>query len=293
MIEWLLHPLSYGFMQRGLAAALMVGVLCAIIGCYVVLRSMAFLGDALAHAVLPGVALAYLLRGSLLVGALVAAVAVALGIGLFSRRGTLREDTAIGILFSAALSLGVVLISLGRTYAVDLTHILFGNVLGVSGDDLWLTGGLGLAVLATVALLYKEFLVVSFDPVLATTLRLPVERLRNLLLVLLALTIVVSLQTVGVGLAAAMLVTPGATAYLLTRRLFSMMVVAAGLGALSAITGLYLSFYLNVASGAAIVLVATVLFLLAFFLAPRRGLLWSVLSTRSGRRGPANPCVPS
>ncbi len=293
MIEGLLQPLSYGFMQRGLAAALMVGVLCAIIGCYVVLRSMAFLGDALAHAVLPGVALAYLLRGNLLIGALAAAVAVALGIGLFSRRGTLREDTAIGILFSAALSLGVVLISLGRTYAVDLTHILFGNVLGVRTDDLWLTGGLGLAVLATVGLLYKEFLVVSFDPVLATTLRLPVERLRNLLLVLLALTVVISLQTVGVGLAAAMLVTPGATAYLLTRRLFPMMVVAAGLGAFSAVAGLYLSFYLNVASGAAIVLVATALFLVAFFLAPRRGLLWNALSTRWGRREPENPCSPS
>ncbi len=292
MIEWLVRPLTYGFMQRGLAVALMVGVLCAVVGCYVVLRSMAFLGDALAHAVLPGVALAYLLRGNLLIGALVAAVAVALGIGLFSRRGTLREDTAIGILFSAALSLGVVLISLGQTYAVDLTHILFGNVLGVGTGDLWLTGGLGLAVLATIGLLYKEFLVVSFDPVLATTLRLPVERLRNLLLVLLALTIVVSLQTVGVGLAAAMLVTPGATAYLLTRRLPSMMAVAAGLGAFSALSGLYLSFYLDVASGAAIVLVATVLFLLAFLLAPRRGLLWSALSSRLRRREPSKPCSP-
>ena len=158
MIEWLLRPLSYGFMQRGLAAALMVGVLCAVIGCYVVLRSMAFLGDALAHAVLPGVALAYLLRGNLLLGALIAAMAVALGIGFFSRRGTLREDTAIGILFSAALSLGVVLISLGQTYAVDLTHILFGNVLGVSTGDLYLTGGLGLAVLATVGLLYLSLI---------------------------------------------------------------------------------------------------------------------------------------
>jgi len=290
VIEWLLQPLSYGFMQRGLAAALMVGVLCAVIGCYVVLRSMAFLGDALAHAVLPGVALAYLLRGSLLLGALIAAVAVALGIGFFSRRGTLREDTAIGILFSAALSLGVVLISLGQTYAVDLTHILFGNVLGVSTGDLYLTGGLGLAVLATVGLLYKEFLVVSFDPVLATTLRLPVERLRQLLLVLLALTIVVSLQTVGVGLVAAMLVTPGATAYLLTRRLFPMMVVAAGLGAFSAVAGLYLSFYFNVASGAAIVFVATVLFLLAFFLAPRRGLLGSALARWRGRPESDFPC---
>jgi ABC-type Mn2+/Zn2+ transport system permease subunit len=274
MIEWLVKPLTYGFMQRGLAAALMVGVLCAVVGCYVVLRSMAFLGDALAHAVLPGVALAYLLGANLLIGALIAAVVVALGIGFFSRRGTIKEDTAIGILFAAALSLGVVLISTIQTYAVDLTHILFGNVLGVSTTDLWLTGGLGIAVLVVIALLYKEFLLVSFDPVLGTTMRFPVGFLRTLLLILLALTIVVSLQTVGVGLVAAMLVTPGATAYLLTRRLFPMMLLAAGVGALSSLVGLYLSFYLDVASGGAVVLTATAIFLLVFLFAPRRGLLW-------------------
>ena len=132
MIEWLTDPLTYAFMQRGLLAALMVGILCAVIGCYVVLRSMAFLGDALAHAILPGVAIAYLLGGNLLLGALVAAIVVALGIGFFSRQGAIKEDTAIGILFAAALALGVALISSIRTYAVDLSHILFGNVLGVS-----------------------------------------------------------------------------------------------------------------------------------------------------------------
>ncbi len=294
MIEWLVRPLSYGFMQRGLVASLLVGTLCAVVGCYVVLRGMAFLGDAMAHAILPGVALAYLLRGSLLVGALIAAVVVALGIGFFSRRGTIKEDTAIGILFAAALSLGIVLISTIQTYAVDLTHILFGNVLGVGVADLWLTAGLGALVLLTIALLFKEFLVVSFDPVLAATLRLPVERLRTLLLILLALTIVVSLQTVGVGLVAAMLVTPGATAYLLTRRLLPMMLLAAALGALASVVGLYLSFYLNVASGGAVVLVATALFVVAFFLSPRRGLLWSMLRGRLLRaREPADPCAGS
>jgi len=276
MMTWLAAPLSYGFMQRGLVAALMVGVLCAIIGCYVVLRSMAFIGDAMAHAILPGVALAYLFKGNLLLGALLAALAVALGIGFFSRQGRIKEDTAIGILFAAALSLGVLLISTIRTYAVDLTHILFGNVLGVSTPDLWLTAGLGLVVLATIVLLYREFLVVSFDPVLAATLRLPVERLRTLLLILLALTIVVSLQTVGVGLVAAMLVTPAATAYLLTRRLPAMMLVSAVIGACSSVGGLYLSFYWNVASGAAAVLLATAAFLLAFLLAPERGALWQL-----------------
>ena len=226
----LLEPLQYSFMLRGFVASVMVGVLCAVMGTYVVLRGMAFLGDALAHAILPGVAIAYLLHGNLLLGALVAAVVIALGIGVFSRQGTVKEDTAIGILFAAALSLGVALISTIKTYAVDLSHILFGNVLGVSSADLWLTGGLGLLILLTVLLLYKPFLVISFDPVLAATMRLPANLLRMLMLVLLALTVVVSLQTVGVGLAAAMLVTPAATAYLLTRRLVSMMLLSAVLG---------------------------------------------------------------
>lgn len=281
-------PLAYEFMQRGLLASLIVGVLCAVIGCYVVLRGMAFLGDAMAHAILPGVAVAYLLRGNLLIGAAVAAVIVALGIGYFARSGAVKEDTAIGILFAAALALGVLLISTIKTYAVDLTHILFGNVLGVSPQDLYATAGLALVVLVAIILLYKEFLVVSFDPVLAATLRLPAQALSNLLLVLLALTIVVSLQTVGVGLVAAMLVTPGATAYLLARRLSTMMLIAAGVGAFSSVTGLYLSFYLNVASGAAVVLVTTAVFLLVFLFAPRRGAIWGVFRAR--RDQPAEPC---
>lgn len=281
MIDFLLRPLTYEFMQRGLLAAVMVGVLCAVVGSYVVLRGMAFLGDALAHAILPGVALAYLLNGNLLVGGLIAAVVVALLIGVFSRQGTIKEDTAIGILFAAALSLGVLLISTIRTYAVDLTHILFGNVLGVSSSDLLITAVLGAVVLGTIGVLYREFLVISFDPVLAATLRLPAERLRVFMLILIALTIVVSLQTVGVGLVAAMLVTPGAAAYLLTRRLSSMMIVAAVIGAVSSVVGLYLSFYLSVASGAAVVLTATLIFLLAFLFAPERG----VITRRWGRNG--------
>ncbi len=289
MFNWLLMPLTYSFMQRGLLAALLVGVLCAVIGCYVVLRGMAFLGDALAHAILPGVALAYLLGGSLLVGAFLAAVIVAVGIGFFSRGSTLKEDTAIGILFAAALALGVALISSIRTYATDLSHILFGNVLGVSEQDLWLTGALGLLIVATIVILYKPFLVISFDPNLAATLRLPAEPLRLLMLILLALTVVVSLQTVGVGLVAAMLVTPAATAYLVTRRLATMMLVSGAIGAFSSVAGLYLSFYVNVASGAVIVLVATLVFLLVFLFAPGRGWLWQ----RLGQGRQAQPGQPA
>jgi ABC-type Mn2+/Zn2+ transport system permease subunit len=282
VIAWLTEPFTLEFMQRALAASLIVGVLCSVLGCFVVLRAMAFLGDALAHAILPGVAVAYLLGADLLAGALVAALAVALGIGLLSRRGAVKEDTAIGILFAAALALGVMLISTVRSYATDLTHILFGNVLGVSGADLWLTGILALTVLGTVLLLYKELLLASFDPVLAHTLRRRPELLRYVMLVLLALTVVVSLQTVGVGLVAAMLVTPAASAYLLTRRLPAMMAVAALIGAASSVSGLYVSYYLDVASGAAVVLIATAVFLVAFVAAPRRGLLARRLAARHG-----------
>lgn len=281
-MEFLLTPLNYEFMQRGLLASLMVGVLCAVVGCYVVLRGMAFLGDALAHAILPGVAIAYLLKGDLLIGALGAAIVVALAIGFLSREGTLKEDTAIGILFAGALALGVALISTIKTYALDLTHILFGNVLSVSVNDLYLTLALSAIVLTVIVLLYKEFLVLSFDPILAATLRLPAELLRNVLLILLALTIVVSLQTVGIALVAAMLVTPGATAYLLARRLPTMMLIAALIGAFSSIAGLYVSFYINVASGSAVVLIATALFLIAFLFAPQRGWLWRAWRERKG-----------
>lgn len=273
-MNFILEPLTYTFMQRGLAASVIVGVVCAVIGSYVVLRGMAFMGDALAHAILPGVAIAYITGANLTVGALVAAVIVALLIGLFTRQGTIREDTAIGILFAAALSLGVAIISSIRTSAVDLSHILFGNMLGVSSTDLWLAAGLGLLVLAVIVILYRPFLVVSFDPTLAATLRWPGEFFRILLLVLLALTVVISLQTVGIGLVAAMLVTPAATAYLLTRRLDRMMVLSAALGALASVIGLYISYYANIASGAAVVLVATGFFLLAFLFAPGRGLAW-------------------
>jgi manganese/iron transport system permease protein len=273
MFEWLTKPLTYEFMQRGLLASTLVGVLCAVVGCYVVLRGMAFLGDALAHAILPGVAIAYLLDGNLMLGALVAAIVVAMLIGFLSRQGTIKEDTAIGILFAAALSLGVLLISSIRTYAVDLTHIMFGNVLGVSTNDLVTTAILAVIVLGFIVVFFREFLVMSFDPILAATLRMRAERFRMLMLILLALTIVVSLQTVGVGLVAAMLVTPGAAAYLLTRRLSSMMIVAGCVGAVSSVIGLYLSFYLSVASGAAVVLTATVIFMLAYLFAPARGVL--------------------
>lgn len=279
MIGWLTEPFTLVFMQKALVASVIVGVVCAVLGCYIVLRSMAFLGDALAHAILPGVAVAYLVGANLLAGALVAGLIVAVGISYVTRAGTIREDTAIGIFFAGALALGVVLISTMRTYAVDLTHVLFGNVLGVTAADLWISGGLAFLVLAAILLLYKRLLVVSFDPILGETLGLHTQALRTGLFLMLAATIVVALRTVGVALVAAMLVTPPAAAYLLTRRLPVMMAVSAFIGLVSAVGGLYASYYLNVASGGAMVLVATVIFVVAFLFAPERGLVW-----RRGRR---------
>lgn len=283
LLDLFIQPLSYPFMVRGLLASLMVGTLCAVVGTYVVLRGMAFFGDALAHAILPGVAIAYLLEINLAWGALGMGLVTAVGIGYLSQRGQVKEDTAIGVIFAACFALGVALLSTVQSYSVDLTHILFGNVLGVSNMDLWLTAGLGLLVLLIVVLMYKELLVVSFDPVLAATLRLPLTTLHYLLLVLIALAVVVSLQTVGVALMVAMLVTPAATAYLLTRRLWHMMVVGAVVGAVSSVAGLYLSFYANIASGAAVVLVCTGFFILAFLFAPRRGTVWSWLRGRAAQ----------
>jgi ABC-type Mn2+/Zn2+ transport system permease subunit len=281
MLEWLLEPLSYGFMWRGLLAAIMVGIICSVLGSYVILQGMAFFGDALAHTILPGVVIAYLAGWPLTVGALIFGILSAIGIGALSHRGEVREDTAIGVIFAGSFALGVAMLSTVRSYAVDLAHILFGDVLGVSPTDLWVTAALGAVVLLVVFAFYKEFLVLAFDPTLAVVLRLPTKVLRYLLLILIAVTIVVSLQTVGMALMLAMLVTPAATAQLLTRRLPTMMATAALIGAFSNVAGLYISYYLNIASGPAMVLVATALFALVFLLAPRRGLIWRRLALQA------------
>ncbi len=270
MVNFLLQPLQYPFMLRGMAAAILVGIVCAVLGTYVVLRGMAFFGDALAHAILPGIAAGYLVGGGarepLFWWALVTAIISSLGIGAISRSARVKEDTAIGILFAGMFALGIALISSVRSYTVDLAHFLFGDVLGVRNQDLLLTALFGGLVLLVVFFFYKEFMVLSFDQVLASTLRLPVRLLESLLLVLIAIAIVVSLQTVGVALMVAMLVTPAATAYLLTRRLPVMMGLAAGFASLAGVTGLYLSYYLNLASGAAIVLTCTAFFVIVWLL---------------------------
>ncbi len=275
MLDWLSEPLQFAFITRALAAAVIVGVVCSVLGTYVVLRGMAFFGDALAHTILPGVVIAFLLGWPLAVGALIFGILTALGIGLLTDRGLLKEDTAIGVVFAGFFALGVALLSATGNYAVDLAHFLFGNLLGVSAADLAITAVLGFVVLLIVFLFYKEFLVISFDINLAETLRLPTTFLRYLLLILIAVTIVVSLQVVGIALMLAMFVTPAATASLLTRRLPSMMGLASAIGAFSGVAGVYASYYLDVASGPAVVLVATIIFIIVFLFAPDRGLIWN------------------
>lgn len=268
LIDFLTTPLQYEFMQRGMIAAILVGIICAVVGTFVVLRGMAFFGDALAHTILPGIALGYLFSGGarepLFWWALGTAIVASLGIGAISKNSQIKEDTAIGIIFAGMFALGIALISTVRSYAVDLSHFLFGDVLSVSTQSLWLILLFGGIVLFVIFAFYKEFTTLSFDPILAATLRLPVDLLNNLLLVLIAVTVAVSLQTVGVALMVAMLVTPAATAYLLTNRLPRMMFLAAIFASLSGVIGLYLSYYLSIASGAAIVLTATFFFAAAF-----------------------------
>ena len=259
-IDWLTRPWERMYMQHAFLAIIVVGIVCGVIGCFVVLRGMAFVGDAFAHAVFPGVVIAFLLGGSIFIGALLAAVVVSLLIGWLSQTERLREDTAIGVMFAGAFALGIALISTTSSYTRDLTSFLLGNILGVSRSDLLLTAAIGAGVLAVLAIFRREIVLITFDRTLAASLGVHVWRYDQLFLVLLALAIVTALQTVGNILVLAMLVTPAATARLLADRLPRMLALAAAVGALSGVGGLYLSYYRNVASGAAVVLVATAVF---------------------------------
>lgn len=280
-----LTPFTYEFMVRAALACILVGTMSAVIGSYIIVRRLALMGDALSHAVLPGVAMAFILGVSFFWGAFTTGVLTALAIGFIIKNSKVKEDTAMGIMLTGALALGVILVSLIKSRSVDLMHILFGNVLAVSSSDLLITMASALAVIASVALLYKEFLILSFDGTMAQAIGLPVSLLHYLMMVLLAVAIVASLQTVGIVLAVAMLITPGATAYLLTHRLHRMILIAALIGIASSVAGLFISFHLNVSSGPAIVLVASALFVLALLLSPQQGLLQqAVHSWRHGRR---------
>ena len=273
MLDLILGPMTYGFMQRGLVAAVLVGIVCAVMGAFVVLRGLAFIGDAVSHAAFPGLVIAYLTGIPLYIGAAIAAVGTALAIGVVARRGALRFDTAVGVLFAGMFALGILLFSTIQGYVADLFGYLLGNVLGITFVDIVQIALLGGVVLIIVAILRKEFLYASFDPAGAAASGLPVVMLDYLLLGLIGVTIVVSIQAVGIIMVVAMLVTPAATGQLLVSQFWDLVKVAIAVATVAAVAGLYLSFYLNVASGASIVLIETMLFGLALLLSPKSGLL--------------------
>jgi manganese/iron transport system permease protein len=262
-LDLLLAPLGYDFFVRALIASALVGVACAIVGSFVVLKGMSFIGDAVSHAAFPGIVIAYLVGAPIILGGAIAAIGTALGIGAITRRSGLRSDAIIGVLFAGMFALGVAIFSSIPNYVGDLFHFLFGDVLGISIGDLLALTLLVFGLLLVLRLLWKELLFSTFDPLGAGAAGLPVRRLDDLLLILIAVTIVISLQAVGIVLVVAMITTPAATAQLLVKKFTAMIQVAAIIGVSSAVVGLYVSYSLDIASGAAIVILETLLFLLA------------------------------
>ena len=272
-IDFFLAPLEYEFFVRALVASALVGVACAVVGAFVVLKGMSFVGDAVSHSAFPGVVLAYLLGLPIILGGAVAAIGTALGIGALTRKSGLRADAVIGVLFAGMFALGVALFSSIPNYVGDLFHFLFGDVLGISFADLFSLAVLASLLLLIVWVLWKELLFATFDPLGAGAAGLPVRRLDDLLLILIAVTIVVSLQAVGIVLVVAMITTPAATAQLLVKRFGQMIALAAVIGVTASIVGLYVSYALDIASGASIVLTETFAFLVALLFASMRSRL--------------------
>lgn len=273
LLTGLIEPLQYSFMQRSLIEAIIVGIICAVVGTYLMVQRLALLGDAISHSVLPGLAIAFIGNFNLLLGALLASMVSTLLINLIRNRSPIKEDAAMGIVFSAFFALGITLITLiQKNNKIDLNHFLFGNILGVTAADIRDTLIIAVIVLLTVLLLYKELLFYTFDKIGAQAAGLPVNLLDLGLMLLIGLTIVASLQAVGVILVLSLLITPAATAYLLVTRLHQVMGLGVGVGIISSISGMYLSYYWNLPSGPAIVLVAFSLFMLAFLFSPRQGI---------------------
>lgn len=275
-LEALMH---YGFLQKALITSVMVGIICGVIGCFIILRGMALMGDAISHAVLPGVAISYLLGINFFFGAVISGLLTAIGIGFVANHSRIKHDISIGILFTAAFAAGIILITMIKS-STDLYHILFGNVLAVRISDMWITLTLGVIVLVAVYLFFKELLVSTFDPTMAAAYGLPHKWIHYILMALLTMVTVASLQTVGIVLVVAMLITPAATAYLLTDRLSTMVFLSAFFGVLAAVEGLYLSFTYNLDSGATIVLSATFWFVMAFLFSPKHGLITRLIRTK-------------
>jgi manganese/iron transport system permease protein len=275
-------PLEYGFMQRSLVIAILVGLICAVVGSYLMVQRLALLGDAISHSVLPGLAVAFLLGVNIFIGAFLAGILSTVLITWIRTKSPIKEDAAMGIVFSSFFALGITLITIiQKTNKIDLNHFLFGNILGVTPTEVIETSLIAATVLMVVVALYKELLFYTFDPLGAAAAGLPIQGLNFGLMVLIALTVVASMKAVGVILVLALLITPSATAYLLVPRLHQVMFLGATIGIFSSICGLYLSYYFNLPSGPGIVLVATGVFLLAFLFGPRYGLLTQTLRSLS------------
>ena len=260
----LLEPLQYGFMQRALIGSLLVGVVCAAIGVLIVLRGLAFLGDAVAHAAFPGIVIAFLLKVNLIIGGMVAAVFASVSMGILARRGAVREDTAIGVVFAGMFALGIVLFSRIRQFTGDLLGVLLGNVLAITTDQLVLGASTTVVILLVLRLWWRELIFVSFDPVGAAAAGLHVFRYDTLLLALIGLTVAVAVQLVGIVLVVAMLVTPAATARLFAPDMRTFLTLAIVLSVFACVSGLFLSYYANASSGGTIVLVATAEFIVGW-----------------------------
>ena len=274
MIQTLIEPLQYGFMQRSLLIAILVGIVCAIVGSYLMVQRLALLGDAISHSVLPGLAIAFIIGANIFIGAFIAGVLSTVIIAWIKTRSTIKEDAAMGIVFSAFFALGITLITIvQKDNKIDLNHFLFGNILGVTAADAIDTAFIVALVLLVVVFFYKELLFYTFDPLGAQATGLPVNLLNFGLMVLIALTIVASLKAVGVVLVLSLLITPASTAYLLVTRLHQVMILGAIIGVISSISGMYLSYFYNLPSGPAIVLVASGLFVLSLLFSPTQGIL--------------------
>ena len=272
-------PFQYSFMIEALLVSALVGAVCAVLSCYLILKGWALMGDAVSHAVLPGVVGAYVLGIPLAVGAFIAGLTCAISTGWIKANSRIKEDTVMGIVFTGMFALGLVMFTQIKTDA-HLNHILFGNILGIERDDLWATVIVSIATLLILLPLRKDLLLYCFDPAHARSLGLNTNRLHYLLLSVLAATIVASLQAVGILLVVAMLVTPGCTARLLTDRFDHMLIVAVVVTVLASCTGVYISFYINGATGACIVIAQALLFSLALVFAPKHGLIASRRSLR-------------
>jgi len=273
-------------MQRAFAVAVMAGVVCGVVGTFVVLRGMSFIGDAVAHSVFPGVAIGFVLKISLALSGAAAGVTTALTISALSQNRRLKEDAVIGVLFALAFAIGIVVVSTQSNYTGDLASFLFGQLLGISDADVRTVAVIGSVLLITTILLRKELVAVSLDRETALASGLPVFWLDTLLLVMVTLAVVVSLQAVGNILVLALLITPAATARMLTDRLVVMMALSAGLGGIGSLMGLYISFHYNLASGGLIVIILSSIFFVCWLLAPKHGLLPRMYFARRGAAVP-------